>query len=1027
MKRLFSLLLLAATLIAGAKTKVACVGNSITFGYLLENREVNCYPSQLQRMLGDDYEVGNFGFSGATLLERGHRPYTKLAEYKAALAFNPDIVVIHLGVNDTDPRDWPNYNSEFVTDYIRLIDSFKEVNPKVRILIAELSPLSATHYRFRTGTRDWRLEIQKAIRDIARVTGSELIDFDTPLRDRQNLLCDGIHPDAAGATVLAETVHSALTGNYGGLSLPEIYQSGMILQRNTPLTIKGRANAGSKIKLTLDGRTYSTTTNNQGNWHILASPLPSGPTYTMSVTDGNKTIRLTDILAGEVWVASGQSNMEFMLGPSIGGKDAVAKSADNKLRIFDMKPIARTDKVLWSPEVLDSIDALKHFTPTHWQPISPENAGRFSAVAYYFARQLRDSLNVPVGIICNAVGGAPAESWIDINTLEAEMPEILVNWRRNDYLQKWVQQRVGENIGKRKNGRHPYEPSYLFSSGIRPLESFSVAGAIWYQGESNAHNIEVHEALFPMLVDSWRRWFGNPQMPFYFVQLSSINRPSWPQFRDSQRRLAEAIPGTAMAVSSDHGDSLDVHPRNKRPIGERLGRIALHRTYGFDNIVDQGPSVASAIADYCTVTLTMKSADGLTTSDGRTPATFEIAEIEGIYYPAEAKITDGNKIILTNMNVKQPRYVRYGWQPFTRANVVNGEGLPSSTFKMEVDNAADYDIEQGMEFGISAPFAGMLNGRFITAGGCNFPCADPMAPGAQKKFYKGIYAADPATMQWQRIGSLPEPMAYGATAATPAGLVLIGGTTESASLTSVMLLTINSEGRPEIKNLKNLPFQLDNSYATAIGSKVYVAGGNIDGKPSREIYMLDTADENAKWKKLRSMPGNPRVQPVMAASKEAEGNDVIYLWGGFAGKHDGKEATLELEGLRYSPEKDRWTKIAAPTGADGETVSLGGGAACTLSDGTIVACGGVNKDVFLEALRNQAPDYLQHPIEWYRFNDRVLLFHPTTEAWTEADRDASTARAGAAIAAGSDIDFFLTGGELKPRIRTTETIHISLK
>ncbi|MDE6817984.1 MAG: sialate O-acetylesterase, partial [Muribaculaceae bacterium] len=174
MRKLFLLLVLAGVaLCASAKIKVACIGNSITYGYLLPDREVNAYPAQLQRLLGSDYEVGNFGHSGATLLNHGHNPYMKLPEFRAALDFKPDIAVIHLGVNDTDPRNWPEYNSEFIGDYLALIDSVRASNPDVRILIARLTPLRAGHHRFDTGTREWLLKIQLAIDKVALASGSE--------------------------------------------------------------------------------------------------------------------------------------------------------------------------------------------------------------------------------------------------------------------------------------------------------------------------------------------------------------------------------------------------------------------------------------------------------------------------------------------------------------------------------------------------------------------------------------------------------------------------------------------------------------------------------------------------------------------------------------------------------------------------------------------------------------------------------------------------------------------------------------
>ncbi len=1007
------LMLLTVFTAAGQKVKVACIGNSITYGYLLPERQINAYPFQLQRLLGDNFEVGNFGHTGATLLRHGYNPYFKRDDFRRALAFKPDIAVIHLGVNDTDPRCWPNHGGEFIADYLALIDSLRNANPQVRIIVAELTPLRADHPRFSTGTRDWRLNIQQAIRDVAKIAHVELINFDEPLRDRQHLIFDAIHPNVEGAGILAEIVRGAITGNYGGLQLPEIYQSGMVLQRNRPLTFHGRADAGSAITLNLDGRNYHATTDNRGHWEIITAPLATGPSYSLTVTDGTDTIKLSDILAGEVWLASGQSNMEFPLAASIGGKEASASAADSLLRVFNMVPIASNNDGLWPDSVIFKMNRLEHYRPTRWQALTSDNVGRFSAVAYYFARQLRDSLQVPIGIISNAIGGSPTETWIDINTLEAGMPGILVNPGKNDYLQKWVQQRMSENLGNKTDACHPFKPAYLFATGIRPLASFPLAGVIWYQGESNAHNIELHEKLFPMLVDSWRREFKNPDLPFLYVQLSGIARPSWPEFRNSQRLMSERLHKVGMAVSHDFGDSLDVHPRDKRPIGDRLARMALRRTYGLNHIADSGPTLSAAKADGSKIILTFDNADGLTTSNGLEPQTFEIAEIDGLYFPAKAMIS-GNQITLSNMNVKNPRFVRYAWQPFTRANLVNADSLPTSTFKAEVDNAADFEMEPGYEQGVSAAFSGMLNGELIVAGGCNFP-EDPMGPASYKRFYRGIYAADTSSMQWRRIGSMPQPVAYGASASTSKGLVFIGGTTDSEGLCPVYLF--NADGLTE---LEPLPARIDNACAASIGNRVYVCGGNLNGEPSGKLLFLDLDIAGAKWASLRPMPGNPRVQPVMASA-----NGLLYLWGGFAGKRAGEKATVDTDGLCYDPTTNKWRKLPAPENADGEAVFLGGGTATTLSNGLIVATGGVNKDVFFEALQNQAPDYLQHPIPWYRFNQKVLIFDPDSEQWSIAESTPDAARAGASAIAGPGADLYIYGGELKPRIRTSETLHLT--
>ena len=212
-------LLIAVSGMGKNRIKVACVGNSVTFGYGLSNREQTCYPAVLQCKLGANYEVRNFGHSGTTLLTQGHRPYIQQTEYKEALAFKPDWVVIHLGLNDTDPRNWPNYNSAFDADYQHLINSFRKVNPNVKLWICLMTPIFHTHPRFESGTRDWHAAIQKHIRRIAKANQVGLIDLHTPLYSRPDLFADALHPNAEGAEIMAKTIYSAITGNYGGLKM----------------------------------------------------------------------------------------------------------------------------------------------------------------------------------------------------------------------------------------------------------------------------------------------------------------------------------------------------------------------------------------------------------------------------------------------------------------------------------------------------------------------------------------------------------------------------------------------------------------------------------------------------------------------------------------------------------------------------------------------------------------------------------------------------------------------------------------
>lgn len=678
-------LLFPFLLSAQKRVKVACVGNSITYGHGLSDREKESYPVQLQQLLGNGYEVTNFGKPGATLLSKGHCPYMQQMEFDKALQFAGDIVVIHLGINDTDPRNWPNYRDLFVKDYIALIDTFRRANPVCRILIARLTPITFKHPRFESGTRDWHGEIQRTIEIVAEYTNAELIDFHKPLYSYPHLLPDAVHPTKEGLAILAENVYSVITGDFGGLQMPLPYSDNMILQHNSPLKIRGKGNAGDKVTVAIAQQKHTTAVSKNGQWEIILSPIKAGGPYTLIVSSGRKTLKYENVLAGEVWLCSGQSNMGFTLKGTLTGKVDIPNSANPNIRFFNMKPRWTTNTVEWDAQSMDSLNHLQYYKNTKWVECSSATASSFSGVAYYFGKMLQDSLKIPVGLICNAVGGSPAESWIDRSTLEHQFPAILRDWLQNDYIQEWARERAALNIKKAegKLQRHPFEPCYLYESGILPLESFPVKGVIWYQGESNAHNWEVHEKLFELLVNSWRMNWKNENMPFYYVQLSSLERPSWTWFRDSQRRIMNKIPFTGMAVSSDQGDSLDVHPTNKKPVGERLARWALHHTYDKSHITPSGPLFKNMENKNGVIWVNFEYGTGLKTSDNQSLRSFEIAEVEGLYYPATAEIV-GNQVRLSNENIRIPRFVRYGWQPFTRANLVNMDELPASTFQARV-------------------------------------------------------------------------------------------------------------------------------------------------------------------------------------------------------------------------------------------------------------------------------------------------------------------------------------------------------
>ena len=682
---LFALCSFSASILAQKPIRVACVGNSVTYGYGIANRDHNSYPAQLSRLLGSDYDVRNFGRSSATLLSKGRLPYVSLPEYREAVKFRPDIAVIHLGLNDTDPSAWPNYADEFIPDYRALIDSFRVANPQCQIAVCLLTPIFTGHRRFDSSTRDWHRLVTARISQIAETADVDLIDLYTPLHCHPDLFPDALHPDSAGAAILAETVRGYVTGNYGGLRLPATFSDGMVIQRHRPIDIHGIANAGDEVNISLGKVRVKATTTTDGRWQATLPEMPAGGPYTLTVKTKTEKITLQDIWIGEVWLCSGQSNMAFTLAEcATATEDIAAADTLTRVHLYHLTPVASPSNPQWDAATLDAVTQLGYMQTARWEKASASTAKDFSAIGFHVGRLLADSLGCHVGIICNAVGGSPLESWIDRTTLETHLPAIYQRWTETDYSMDWVRQRAKEQMRQATSPRqrHPFEPSYLYEAAIKPLEGYPVAGVVWYQGESNAHNAELHTRLFHYFLESWRATWAKPDLPFYTIQLSSIgNRPTWPHFRDSQRRLAENTPGVFLTVSHDLGDSLDVHPKQKREVAQRVTSAILNHTYGRTDISPSGPAFKGFEIEGASLRLTFDYAWGLHAADGDLRG-FEVAGEDGFWHTATAVI-DGCQILVSSAEVPHPVAVRYGWQPFTRANLVGLTGLPASTFRSE--------------------------------------------------------------------------------------------------------------------------------------------------------------------------------------------------------------------------------------------------------------------------------------------------------------------------------------------------------
>ena len=326
--------------------------------------------------------------------------------------------------------------------------------------------------------------------------------------------------------------------------------------------------------------------------------------------------------------------------------------------------------------------------------------------------------------------------------------------------------------------------------------------------------------------------------------------------------------------------------------------------------------------------------------------------------------------------------------------------------------------------GVSALYAGTLEGQLVMAGGCNFPNV-PVADGGKKVFYDGVYAA-PLTegthFQWKQVGQLPEASAYGVTVATPQGLICVGGNTATRSLSDVYCLAVK-EGETQIETLPSLPVTIDNMAGAILNDVLYIVGGNVNGVPASSVYSLNLGNLDEGWKEETPVPGNPRVQPVCAAQ-----GGKLYVWGGFSTAGEGREATLSVDGYVYTPASKEWKQVATPVDETNTAVSLGGGVALPLGEDAILCAGGVNKDIFLQALQgiHKGKEYLSRPVEWYQFNRKLLKYDIQKDQWTCLGDYEQGARAGAAMVSDGS-SYYIINGELKPGIRTKDINRIKIK
>lgn len=481
-----------------------------------------------------------------------------------------------------------------------------------------------------------------------------------------------------------------------GVTLAPPFQDHAILQRDKPLPVWGRADAGEHVVVEFNGQRVGTTTGTDGRWIVYLEPVSASTQPAALTVTGKNTVIVQDVLVGEVWLASGQSNMRFPLQRTNLTAKEVATAVFPLIREFS---VANT-----------VADRPADTVPGTWKICMPETAGGFSAVAYYFARDLHRKLGVPIGILNSTWSGTAIEAWTDLATLKstASWPAIEARWQRAlaefparqaSYPVEraaWQSAEEQAKAGKAKNPLPPPTPpigpgtpyalSGLYNGMIAPLQPYALRGAIWYQGESNWSRPDEYAELFPAMIRAWRAQWNQGDFSFFFAQLANYIEPTdpsgrgWAWLREAQAK-ALSLSGTGMAVTIDIGDPIDIHPRNKQEVGRRLALLAKTQVYGISGDWS-GPQFKAVHREGATLRVAFNFvSDGLTAGDKPLGA-FEIAGADRIFRPATARI-DRDTVVVSAPGVPEPVAVRYAWSNNPSANLFNGTGLPAAPFRSD--------------------------------------------------------------------------------------------------------------------------------------------------------------------------------------------------------------------------------------------------------------------------------------------------------------------------------------------------------
>jgi sialate O-acetylesterase len=437
-----------------------------------------------------------------------------------------------------------------------------------------------------------------------------------------------------------QSTHAAVTPH-------ALFSDNGVLQQGVNVPVWGTTDQEDEVTVSVAGQTV-TATPKDGKWRADLEPMSAGGPHVLTIAQGGTTVEIKDVLVGEVWICGGQSNMQWTLKQSDGGSEAIAESANDKVRLLTVPR--------------GGADAPQTDVKANWSVCGPQTSGDFSGVGYFFGRDLQKALDVPVGLIASNVGGTAAEQWMRQEVIEAH-PDL-------------------------KDMSKPQGISMLYNAMIAPLAPYAIKGAIWYQGESNAGRAYQYRTLLPEMIKNWRDTFGQGDFPFLIVQIAPytaiVQEPSdsiWAEIRDAQFHIDQNVPRTALIVTTDVGDEGDIHPRRKEPVGQRLSLAARAVGYG-EKIEHSGPVYDSMSIDGDKVTLRFKHiGSGLKAKDGELTG-FTIAGEDKKFHSAVAKI-EGDTVVVSSDQVPKPAAVRHGWAAYPVVNLWNQDDLPASPFRTD--------------------------------------------------------------------------------------------------------------------------------------------------------------------------------------------------------------------------------------------------------------------------------------------------------------------------------------------------------